>query len=415
MITPEPPYAPTEPPFRRYADTHDSIGCADLTTPKEEIRSRNALARALGTAPATATNITGWNSVIAVATDGTPITRDELDDVMQRFPTLAAGALGSPEPKDSGYHLLSQTTGEACNDVPLTKAKVNRLLNALPQHAAGPSPGPLPTRPHFGTAEVVAGGRPVVEESAARAHPGSTGDTQEEGGRVATVIGDPSEEDLFPAEHPFIRLEPATQPDDTPHLCATDGTPLYKGNISNALLHAYAHPAAPRRRTRPDQPLPGFVHNRGDQYVPFVTTHNNVRRQVDFVQTILTADPLVISICTDTDLIFAKPLHATPEYVFGTRPIYIMEDLEVLDEGHVRRAMIDREIAELHDVTVCAEVVRYRSLAADLVYLEGRLMELERQWSEMSSKKLGCIRRLEMANILAHLENQRGSILDVKG
>jgi hypothetical protein len=44
MITPEPPYAPTEPPFRRYADTHDSIGCADLTTPKEEIRSRNTLA-----------------------------------------------------------------------------------------------------------------------------------------------------------------------------------------------------------------------------------------------------------------------------------------------------------------------------------------------------------------------------------
>jgi hypothetical protein len=160
---------------------------------------------------------------------------------------------------------------------------------------------------------------------------------------------------------------------------------------------------------------PGFVHNRGDQYVPFVTTHNNVRRQVDFVQTILTSDPLVIGIRTDTDFVFAKPLHATPEYVFGTRPIYIMEDLEVLDEGHARRAMIDREIAELHDVTVRAEVVRYRSLAADLVYLEGRLMELERQWGEMSSKKLGCIRRLEMANVLARLETQRGNILDVEG
>jgi hypothetical protein len=92
-----------------------------------------------------------------------------------------------------------------------------------------------------------------------------------------------------------------------------------------------------------------------------------------------------------------------------------MEDLEVLDEGHVRHAMIDREIVELHDVTVRAEVVRYRSLAADLVYLEGRLMELERQWGEMSSKKLGCIRRLEMANILARLETQCGNFLDVEG
>jgi hypothetical protein len=167
MITPELPYAPAEPPFRRYADTHDSIGCADLTTPEEEIRSRNARARALGTAPATANNIAGRDSVVAVATDGTPITREELDAVMRHFPTPGVGALGSPEPEDPGYHLLHQTTGEVCNDIPLTKAEVNRLLDALPQRAAGPSPGPLPTRPHHGTTEVVAGGRPAVEESAA--------------------------------------------------------------------------------------------------------------------------------------------------------------------------------------------------------------------------------------------------------
>jgi hypothetical protein len=43
MIIPEAPYAPPEPPFRRYADTHDSIGCAELTTPEEEACSRNAL------------------------------------------------------------------------------------------------------------------------------------------------------------------------------------------------------------------------------------------------------------------------------------------------------------------------------------------------------------------------------------
>jgi hypothetical protein len=136
---------------------------------------------------------------------------------------------------------------------------------------------------------------------------------------------------------------------------------------------------------------------------------------VDFVQTIFTANPLVVGICTDTDFVFAKPLHTTPEYVFGTRPIYIMEDLEVLDEGHARCAMINWEIEELHDVMVRAKVVCYRSLAADLVYLEGHLMELERQWGEMSSKKLGCIRHLEMANVLARLETQCGNILDVKG
>jgi hypothetical protein len=171
---------------------------------------------------------------------------------------------------------------------------------------------------------------------------------------------------------------------------------LFKGNVSNALLHTYAHPSALRHQARPDQSPPGFVQNCGNNYVPFITTYNGVRQPVNFVQTILTPDPLVIGICKDLDFIFAKPLHATPEYLFGERPIYVLEDLEVLDEGHVRRAMINREVAELHDVT-------------------GRLMELERQWGEVSSKKLGCICRLEMANILTRLEVQRGAILDVEG
>jgi hypothetical protein len=143
--------------------------------------------------------------------------------------------------------------------------------------------------------------------------------------------------------------------------------------------------------------------------------NNSVRQPVNFVQTILTPNPLVVGIRKDSDFVFAKPLHATPEYVFGVRPIYLLEDLEVLDEGHAWRVMIDREVTELRNVTVRAEVLRYRSLTANLAYLEGRLIEWEKQWGEMSSKKLGCIRRLEMANILACLETQRGDILNVEG
>jgi hypothetical protein len=188
MITPEAPYAPPEPPFRRYADTHDSIGCKELTTPEEEARSHNALARALGTTPATTNhNIGAWNSVIAVATDGTPITRDELDAVMQCFPSPAKGALASPEPEEPGYHLLHQTTGAPCNDIPLTKAEVDRLCDTLPERVTGPSPGPLLTRPHHGAAEVVAGGSPAVEGPATHTCPGSTGSTQATGSRIAAV------------------------------------------------------------------------------------------------------------------------------------------------------------------------------------------------------------------------------------
>jgi hypothetical protein len=98
----------------------------------------------------------------------------------------------------------------------------------------------------------------------------------EAGDCVAAVTRDSGEDELFPAEHPFIRLEPATLPDDTPHVCAINGTLLFKGNISHTLLHAYSHPSTPHHRTRPNHALPGFVHNRGNNYIPFVTTYNSV-------------------------------------------------------------------------------------------------------------------------------------------
>jgi hypothetical protein len=130
-IIPETPYAPPEPPFRRYVDTHDSIGGADPPP---------------GVVLASYTDVEAWNaakdlgaqdSVLAVATDRTPITRDELADVMRCFPTPVGRALALPEPEDSGYHLLHQTTGKVCNDVPFTKAEVDRLCNALPVCADG--------------------------------------------------------------------------------------------------------------------------------------------------------------------------------------------------------------------------------------------------------------------------------------
>jgi hypothetical protein len=123
---------------------------------------------------------------------------------MRCFPTPARGALASLEPEDPGYHILHQTTGKICNDVPFTKAEVDRLRNALLERADGPSPGPLPTRPRHGAAEVVAGGSSMVEGPATDTHPRSTASTQVTGDRVTTVIRDPSGEKLFPAEHPFI-------------------------------------------------------------------------------------------------------------------------------------------------------------------------------------------------------------------
>jgi hypothetical protein len=215
--------------------------------------------------------------------------------------------------------------------------------------------------------------------------------------RTAAIVHHVNREALFPAEHPLIRLGSATLPDDMPYVCAMDGTPLFKDN------------------TQSDQPPPGFVRNSGNDYVPFITTYKGVRQPVNFVQTVLTSNSLVIGLREDSRFVYAKPLHATPEYLFRERPIYALEDLKVLNEDHTRRAMVDRKIEGLADVMVLAEVIRYRALTADLAHSRSHPVESGQQWSEMSFKMLSCIHCLEMANVLARLEVQCDATFGVDG
>jgi hypothetical protein len=261
--------------------------------------------------------------------------------------------------------------------------------NAEPPSRAN-SPEPLPTRPRHGAAEVVAGRSSAVEEPATRVR-----SSMQEGDRTAAIVRHLGREESFSAKHPLIRHGSATLPDDTPYVRAMDGTPLFN--------------------TRSDQPPPGFVRNSGNDYVPFITTYHGVRQPVNFVQTILTSNSLVIGLRADSSFVYAKSLHATPVYLFRERPIYALEDLEVLNDDHARRAMVDRKIEGLADVTVLAEVIRYRALTADLAHSKSHPERLGQQWSEISFKLLSCIHRLEMADVLARLEVQRDAIFNVDG
>jgi len=65
------------------------------------------------------------------------------------------------------------------------------------------------------------------------------------------------EEDLYPAEHIFVRmLKDSDDPNETPYTATTSGYPLYKGSYGVSLSSVRQAP-------------PGFHHNRGDQYIPY--------------------------------------------------------------------------------------------------------------------------------------------------
>ncbi len=92
------------------------------------------------------------------------------------------------------------------------------------------------------------------------------------------------DEELYPAEHIFVQtLKDFDDPNETPYTATTSSYPLYKGSYGISLSSKGIEP-------------PGFHHNRGTQYIPYPIQgpHDNEVKQVEYVQTIMGPNPLII-------------------------------------------------------------------------------------------------------------------------
>ena len=123
-------------------------------------------------------------------------------------------------------------------------------------------------------------------------------------------------------------------------------------------------------------------------------------------------NPIVLGVIDESDLVYPQPLYAAPTYSMHQRPVYSHYQLTHLESQHEDKWIVDRCIRDLHDDTLKAEVHRYRTLVDEQKRVEARIVELERAFGQVNTAKLGCIRRLEMADGLGRIEEQRGSMID---
>jgi len=159
------------------------------------------------------------------------------------------------------------------------------------------------------------------------------------------------EEDLYPAEHIFIRtLKDTDDPNKTPYTATTSGYPLYKGSYG---ISSSASGLTP----------PGFHHNHGDHFIlyPIQGPHDMEVKQAQYVQTIMGPNPLVIGLRDNTDKVYSKPLYANPIYSFGSKPVYTVQELGVLKTDAESWNHMDRMVERLRDPSLKAEVHRFAS------------------------------------------------------
>jgi hypothetical protein len=151
---------------------------------------------------------------------------------------------------------------------------------------------------------------------------------------------------------------------------------------------------------------PGFIHNKGQHFVDFfITTPDGITQQAAYVKVILGIMPIVMGLLVDSDKVFTKPLYADPVWPFSRRPIYTPEEMASLEYEYREREHIDGCVATIRDLSLEAELHRFRMLTAQAAMMNTRLREIENVWGTVDVARLACVRRLEMADTLGRIDD----------
>jgi hypothetical protein len=244
----------------------------------------------------------------------------------------------------------------------------------------------------------------AAEASAAE----SAGDTASP---AATPNWDGAEDapDDYPATHPLILSTTDTDdPRETPYSLNTDGTPMYKRDLG--VLGAHTHQPPVIINTRVPS---GFKLNAGSDYIPFrIVSPDGTEREARYHQIIMGPDPMVVGIIDESDKVYARPLYAAPLYHYDGKPMYPASEMSLFNNSFEERARVDRCLDSIHDLSLTAEVHRYRAAEAEMTRVNQRIDDLIAALGEVTGKVTGSRRRLEMANAIERIEDEARTMVD---
>ena len=130
------------------------------------------------------------------------------------------------------------------------------------------------------------------------------------------------------------------------------------------------------------------------------------------MQVILHPNPIVVGLRDDSDKVYTKPLYVAPIFHYDGKPTYRAEQLEALKQGAEGQDQTDRMVRRLNDPSLTAEVHRFRAMAHELERVEDAIAENEDRWGELAALHCKTIRRLEMADTLARIQDQNDGLVD---
>ena len=117
--------------------------------------------------------------------------------------------------------------------------------------------------------------------------------------------------------------------------------------------------------------------NRGTAYVPIVIIQDGRRVPAKYVRTIMSDNPEVFGTMGRGEPIFRAEIHAARSHDYGKAAEYTPDDLKYLRADYAESRIVDDALSHIGDVSLTAEVKRYRAAVEICEQLENQIRALE--------------------------------------
>ena len=115
-------------------------------------------------------------------------------------------------------------------------------------------------------------------------------------------------------------------------------------------------------------------------------------------------DPHVVGIIPGDRSQYGGPLYALPDHDLGERPWYAHDDLWRFKIGADEKARFDNALKYIHDLSLTAEVARFREASRLFFTYQEEIRKIEEHMWEAGQLKDASARRLEGANALSRIK-----------
>ena len=169
-----------------------------------------------------------------------------------------------------------------------------------------------------------------------------------------------------------------------------------------------AGPATVRGKgKRARSPTPdGYVVNRGTAYLPIIILQNGRRIPAKYVHVIMSDNPEVFGTMGRGEPIFRAEIHAARSHDYGRAAEYTPNDLKYLRADYAESRVVDNALSHIGDVSLTAEVRRYRAAVEICEQLENQIQALEDNHYHNAERRRQSAQRLGRAQAVKRIREE---------